>query len=167
MSDDTATPTPADVAPEQPAEQAESPSWEDLFKGEDPVKVREALEHARKWEKRAKENKAAADRAADLERESQTAEERIAALEKRYQDAEAARLRADVASRYSIPAEDRDLFLTGTDEDTLVAQARRLAERDMRSQNTSGNYVPREGTNPRLADNPDLEVVRGLFGSTT
>ena len=99
--------------------------------------------------------------------EARTAEERIAELEERYQAAESARLRADVASRYSIPAEDRDLFLTGTDEDTLVAQARRLAERDTRSQNTSGNYVPREGTNPRLADDPDLEVVRGLFGSTT
>ena len=129
MSDDTATPTPADVAPEQPAEQAESPSWDDLFKGEDPVKVREALEHARKWEKRAKDNKAAADRAAELERESQTAEERIAALEKRYQDAEAARLRADIASRYGLAPEDRDLFLTASDEEGLEIQARRLSER--------------------------------------
>ena len=66
--------TPADVAPAQDnadaqqSEATEAPDWSDLFPDEDPQKVREALDNSRKWEKRAKENKAAADRAAELER---------------------------------------------------------------------------------------------------
>lgn len=49
---------PAAAAPTTPA------TWDELFKGEDPAKVREALENSRKWESRAKENKRALDEAA-------------------------------------------------------------------------------------------------------
>src|SRR5690349_12903050 len=61
--------------------------------------------------------------------EKATADERLAELEKRYAAAEARALRADIANAHGITPEDRDLFLTGTDEETLTAQAKRLAER--------------------------------------
>jgi len=58
---------------------------------------------------------------------AKTAEDRIAELERKYQDAETARLRSDVAAKHGISAEDRDLFLTGTDQETLTKQAESLA----------------------------------------
>lgn len=78
---------------------------------------------------------------------AKTAEERIADLEKRYADAETRALRATIASTHGIAAEDRDLFLTGTDEETLTAQAKRLAERES-ERKRSNNHAPREGDNP-------------------
>lgn len=38
------------------------------------------------------------------------------------------KLRSDIALEYKISKEDRDLFMTGTDKDTLAAQAKRLVE---------------------------------------
>ena len=60
------TNTPAEpVTPAEPQEPAQAPtaSWDELFKGEDPAKVREALDQSRKWETRAKENNKAAQEA--------------------------------------------------------------------------------------------------------
>jgi len=97
--------------------------------------------------------------------EKATADERIADLEKRYADAEAGRLRSDIAARHGISADDRDLFLTGTDEETLTAQAERLAERDS-ERKKQGNYVPKEGKSTRQTDpTDDAEFARQLFGS--
>ena len=95
--------------------------------------------------------------------EAKTAEERIADLEKRYQDAETRALRANVASEYGIGTEDRDLFLTGTDEETLTAQAKRLADRESERKKRS-NHVPNEGNNPKPSADSDMRgLVRGLF----
>lgn len=79
--------------------QADTASWGDLFKGEDPAKVREALDNSRKWESRAKDNFEKAKQYDALEEakksEQQKLEERAAAAEKTAQDSarEAARLR--------------------------------------------------------------------------
>lgn len=87
--------------------------------------------------------------------EKATADERIADLEKRYAEAEAGRLRSDIAARYGISADDRDLFLTGADEETLTTQAQRLAERES-ERARQGNVVPGEGTSaPATALNGD------------
>lgn len=94
--------------------------------------------------------------------EKVTAEERIADLEKRYADAESRALRANVASEYGISAEDRDLFLTGTDEETLTAQAKRLADRESERKKRS-NHVPNEGNNPKPSADSMRDFTRGLF----
>lgn len=86
--------------------------------------------------------------------------------EMRAQTAKAQRdaLAARIAAKHQIPPEDADLFLTGTDEDTLNAQAQRLAARETAGRK-HGNYVPNEGVTPK---NPATDELRGfarqLFG---
>ena len=96
--------------------------------------------------------------------EKATAEERLADIEKRYAEAEARALRADIASKHGITAEDRDLFLTGSDEETLTAQAKRLAERESERKKRN-NHVPTEGSNPRPAEDERRQLANSLFGS--
>jgi len=99
--------------------------------------------------------------------EGATAEQRIAELERQYAEAERSRLRSDIAARHGISAEDRDMFLTGADEDSLTAQAQRLAEREADRKNR-GNVAPNEGG---AADNTNAEgsdmraFARSLFSS--
>ena len=95
--------------------------------------------------------------------EKATADERLAELEKRYADAEARALRANVANAHGISAEDRDLFLTGTDEETLTAQAKRLAERESERKKRS-NHVPREGNPPTVTGDDRRDFLRRLTG---
>lgn len=89
---------------------------------------------AREWEKRAKENKSAADELAQIrEAQKSEAEKAADALNVARAEAEQARaelLRYQVAAKHGITdADDISLFLTGTDEETLTKQATRLAER--------------------------------------
>ena len=80
--------------------------------------------------------------------------------------AEASALRSDVAARHGISAEDRDLLLTGTDAETLEAQAKRIAEASERKK--KANIVPREGNNPKATGgDEEREFVRKLFGRAT
>lgn len=77
-------------------------------------------------------------------------------------------LAARIAARHGIAPEDVDLFLTGSDEDTLTAQAKRLAERDL-AVKKSGPVVPNEGTasrNNNSADSAQRDFARRLFGTT-
>lgn len=95
--------------------------------------------------------------------EKQTAEERLAELEQKYAAAEARSLRAEIASNHGISAEDRDLFLTGTDEETLTAQAKRLAERASEPKK-QGNHVPNIGNNPQPSGDDRSSFLRSLTG---
>lgn len=95
--------------------------------------------------------------------EKVTAEERLADLEKRYADAETRATRANIASEYGISAEDRDLFLTGQDEETLTAQAKRLADRESERKKRN-NHVPNEGSNPSPPSDDRRAFVRQLTG---
>jgi hypothetical protein len=109
---------------------------------------------AREQEKRAKENAAAAKRLAEFE-ESQKSEaekmaDRIKQLESEAAAAGRDALRFKVASKYGIGDEDADLFLTGSDEETLTKQAERLAARTA-EQKKHGNRVPDEGRGPNPA----------------
>lgn len=121
---------------------------------------------ARQWEQRAKANKTAADELAALKDAQKTSEqkaaERLAALEAQVAEAETKVLRATVGSTHGISVEDRDLFLTGSDEATLTAQAKRLAERAAERQR-HGNHVPDEGENPQATDERRA-FVRQLTG---
>ena len=93
-----------------------------------------------------------------------TAEDRIAELEKNISDANAKALRADIANQHGISAEDRDLFLTGTDADTLTSQAKRLAERDA-ERKKQGNHVGREGHSTSSRPDDKRAFARELFGT--
>ena len=118
---------------------------------------------------RAEERRKASERFKDYDElkvkagEKQTLEERIAEMEQRTAQAVATALRSDIAAEFGISKEDRDLFLTATDEDTLRAQAKRLADRDAERKKKSP-HVPKEGnvTNPN--DNGEREFARQLFG---
>ena len=75
---------------------------------------------------------------------AKTIEQQLADLATKHAAAEARALRSDIAAKHGLSTEDRDLFLTGSDEATLEAQAKRLAERNA-EQKKNGNRAPREG----------------------
>lgn len=130
MSEDTAT----NEAP-QGAEsgQSETPSIEAL-----QSQIEELKAHSRKWEQRAKENLQAKNtleeqRKASLSEEEKRAEA-LADAERRAKEAEEAAasavresLRFRIAAKYGVSDEDAELFLTGSDEETLTKQAERLS----------------------------------------
>lgn len=97
---------------------------------------------------------------------AQTVEQKLADLEQKHAAAETRALRSDIAAKHSISAEDRDLFLTGSDEATLTAQAERLAAREG-DRKKQGNHAPREGNNPSSASDPTglRDVARSVFGT--
>jgi hypothetical protein len=122
---------------------------------------------AREWERRAKENTSAAKRLAEIEEasksEAQKVADRLAAAEKVAADARQEALRLRIAARFQISDDDADLFLTGSDEETLTKQAERLAGR-AEERKKQGNHVPREGgATPPPADNELRSFTRGLF----
>lgn len=94
--------------------------------------------------------------------EKATAEERLTDLEKQLEQAQRETLRRRVQAAHGIADEDADLFLTGTDEETLTAQAERLAARESERKKRS-NHVPTEGNNPRPSQDPMREFTRELF----
>ncbi len=94
--------------------------------------------------------------------EKATAEERIAALEQEIQRANLAALRSRVQAKYGISDEDAELFLLGTDEDTLTAQAKRLADRE-EQRKQKNNVSPREGNNPKPASDELGTFTKNLF----
>jgi hypothetical protein len=98
---------------------------------------------------------------------AKSVEEKLAELEGKYSAAEARALRSDIAAKHGLSAEDRDLFLTGTDESTLTAQAERLAAREA-DRKKQGNVAPKEGATTNTGDlNSDVrEFTRQLFKRT-
>lgn len=104
---------------------------------------------------------------------AQTLEERLGALEQELSTTRAEALRSSIAARFGISTEkgkdgepsDADLFLTGTDESTLTAQAQRLAARQADSKK-NGNVAPKEGHTTTQADEkaPLREFAKELFG---
>lgn len=106
---------------------------------------------------------------ADLKAKAEGAksvEQQLADLTSKHEQAEARALRSEIATRHGISAQDRDLFLTGSDEQSLEAQAKRLAERDA-DQKKNGNRAPKEGRTTTGEDkNKDIrDFTRNLFGS--
>lgn len=100
---------------------------------------------------------------------AKTAEQRIADLEQRLADADAKEKRAQLVARIAgehkiTDPDDIRLFLTASDEDTLTAQAKRLAERDA-ARRKAGDVVPDAGKTPTNASgDPEIrEFARQLF----
>ena len=97
--------------------------------------------------------------------EAEKQAERLQALEAEARTARAEALRLRIAAKFGIGDEDADLFLTGTDEETLTKQAERLAQR-VSDRKKQGNAAPREGANPNPGgpQTDEREFVRNLFG---
>ena len=117
MSDETTEPTPAqgEAIQQTPEQTAPEVDWK---------------AKAREWERRAKENKAAADRLAEMEEAQKSAEqkaaERLAEAERKAAEAEVRAARASVSASTGIPVE----ILAGPDDgsaEALQAFADRLA----------------------------------------
>lgn len=79
--------------------------------------------------------------------ELEKANNRAGEAENDRDDARAESLRLRTAIAHGISLEDADLFLTGRDEETLTAQAKRLSDREA-DRKKNGNHVPREGATP-------------------
>jgi hypothetical protein len=158
----TSIPTPADIAP--PA-QAPATSWDDLFKGEDPKKVKEALDNSRKWESRAKENKAAADELAQIKPkavEADTLRQQLEEAPKRVADD----LRGTLAEVFDIAEGDASLYLTSDDPKTLLQQALGLVKRSANGSTTPKPDRSQGGSGTPLALNSDglEEALRSKLG---
>jgi hypothetical protein len=105
---------------------------------------------------------------------AKTLEERLADLESELNTTKASALRTRIASEFGVSTKpgdkgepsDADLFLTGTDEATLTAQAQRLAAREA-DRKKQGNVAPKEGATTSHGDEkaPLREFARELFGS--
>lgn len=95
---------------------------------------------------------------------AKTAEERMAELEKEIAATKREAMRRRVQAAHGISDEDADLFLTGTDEDSLTAQAKRLAEREDQRKKQN-NVSPREGTTPKSGPDDERAFARDLFAS--
>lgn len=111
--------------------------------------------------------KAKAERLDELEQANQTEAEKaatkIAELESQLASTRRESLRVKIAAEHGITdADDIDLFLTGTDEETLTKQAKRLAERTA-DRKKQGNHAPREGNTPAAGNDERREVVSALF----
>lgn len=146
-SDDTAN----DVADERVSSSVneggeKSTDWES--------KYREMQEHSRLWEKRAKDNKAAAEKLAEIEdrdkSEAERMSERLDELTRERDTAVMASVRASVALEYGLGKDDAELFLTASDEDTMRRQAEELSKRvvrkspEDRNQGVSGDRSTKE-----------------------
>lgn len=91
--------------------------------------------------------------------------ERIALLEKENQTIRSEALRSRIQAKFSISDEDAELFLTGTDEDSLTRQAERLAARET-DRKKQGNVAPNEGANNSAATGgTEREFARKLFNT--
>lgn len=103
---------------------------------------------------------------------AKTLEERLGTLESELNASRSDAVRTGIAARFKVSTEkgpkgepsDADLFLTGTDEATLTAQAERLAAREADRQK-QGNFAPKEGTSTSTGEvNADLsEFAKKLF----
>lgn len=96
---------------------------------------------------------------------AKTAEERMAELEKEITATKHEALKRRVQAAHQISDEDADLFLTGTDEGSLTAQAKRLADREL-ERKKSNNVSPREGNNPTPSQDQKRDFVRSLTNGT-
>lgn len=113
-----------------------------------------------------------------------TADDRLAELEKKYTQAEANTLRLRVAGNFGISTKrgndgepsDADLFLTGTDEETLTAQAKRLSDRAAERANAEAErkkknpIVSKEGTSTKTGTTTaedDLAFASNFFGGSS
>lgn len=124
MSDPTTEPTTETEPTSEATTQGEPAAEEKAPPRHVPV-AELAEERARRKELQQRLDEIERANMSDLERaQAEAAEAREAAAK-----ASAEALRFRIAAKHNISDEDADLFLTGTDEETLTKQAARLVER--------------------------------------
>ncbi|NOQ62710.1 hypothetical protein [Mycolicibacterium fortuitum] len=105
--------------------------------------------------------------------ELEKANGRITTAETERDTAKAEALRLRIAVTHGISLDDADLFLTGTDEETLTAQAKRLSDRAAEQANAEAErkkknpIVSKEGTSTTTGtttEEDDREFARNFFG---
>jgi hypothetical protein len=105
---------------------------------------------SREQEKKAKENAQARMELDELKKAQLSNEEKLAAelgeAAKRASRAEAEAMRWRIAARHGISDEDAELFLTGSDEETLARQAERFTQLAVKP--SKGTVVPGVGNQP-------------------
>ncbi|MFF4779417.1 hypothetical protein ACFY05_42040 [Microtetraspora fusca] len=143
---------PVEGAPQEPAQAPETTPAEEI----------DWKAKAREWEKRAKENKTAADKLAEIEEanktEAQKLTERATKAEERATEAEARALRREVALEHRLGKDDAALLDAITDEDAMRRLAERLAQQQKAAETTVGAYVPGMGKSP-AAPNLDAQIA--------
>lgn len=172
MSESTPTPTsPTEGDGQQPDAR---PTQEPAPKPTPPPEKSDDTDwvaEAKKWEKRAKENVEKARRLDELEEANKTEAQRLTdalnAAQQQAEKAQAEALRYRIAAKHSINDADAELFLTGTDVDTLERQAARLAEQTTQARPPRG-YVPAEGSAPAtpLNSNGLEDAIKSKLGIT-
>lgn len=95
------------------------------------------------------------------EQATKSAEDRIKALEDELASSKREALVRRVQAAHNLSDTDVDLFLTGADEETLTAQAKRLADRDS-ERKTKAPVVPNEGDTHPPQTNEEREFLRSL-----
>lgn len=123
------------------------------------IKERVARERAKFADYEALKNQAEA---------AKTADQRIAELENKLRMSETRELRRTLVERIArengiVDPDDISLFLTGDDEESLTAQARRLAAKTVEKK--AVNLVPLEGTQKGAAPSDARQLSARLFGS--
>lgn len=124
---------------------------------------------ARKHEENAKTNADKAKQFDTLEASSKSdidkLTEQVEALRQDNAKAQLEALKLRIATEHKVSAEDAALFLTGSDEETLTAQAKRLAGRE-EEKRRNGSHVKGEGkhSDNNAGDGEKRELVRSLFG---
>lgn len=130
---------------------------------ETPAKETDWQAEARKWEARAKANKSAAEKLAELaeieessKSEAQKLAERAEAAEKALAEAKAESLRLSVIAKHGIPEEYQE-FVSGSTEEELVAKAEKVKKliEAQAATPTRHAVVPGEGSTPAMALNGD------------
>lgn len=164
MSTPAQPPQQAAGSPPEPSSQAPSPPSTPA----PPPQAAQPAEtdwkaEAKKWEARAKENKGAADRLAQLEESQKTEAQKLAdratKAEQSAATATAEALRWRIAARNGISDEDAEIFLTGATEEALTRQAERLVALRGTGQASAavgpqGQRTPVEALRPGALPNP-------------
>lgn len=111
---------------------------------------------ARKWETRSKENKGQVDSLTTRVSELETA-----LSEAQAQAAEVTKWK--VAAKYKVSEEDVELFLTASDEDTLIKQAERLSQSSTHAPKPDAAQGTRNDTGPLSTKQQGAAALEGLF----
>lgn len=116
---------------------------------------------ARDWEKRAKENKTAADELAQIKEsqktETQRLQDQLAEFQRKAETAERDRERLSIIAKHGIPSDFHDL-VQGVDSEALEASAAKvksLIEANAKPAGAASFVIPDEGGSPNLALNGD------------
>jgi hypothetical protein len=118
---------------------------------------------ARKWEARAKENLGASDELTKTTEKLEKVSKELAEQKKATETAQAELKRYKVAQKYGISDDLTELFLTGSDEETLERQAKALSDRAVKTPKPDRAQGNRNGSGS-ISNQERFADVMGQFG---